>query len=180
MLFRSVPYSDSEDDKLACEVIKEAIHCCPNWSTGLRHLLRATLWPMSVCEKIFEPISPSSSARFKYLNRYYLKSLAPVDPISMCFKVPYMGTAGLTPAATYNPDDWEAWLRFYGTTENGNINYSMSDIYKPNPAWHIVHHGNAQSVTIPPNWGGLMRPLLFIWLLTTQDRDRKSTRLSSH
>jgi len=169
-----IPYSQDSDDVIACEVIKEAIANCRNWRNGLKNLLDGTLYPMAVAEKIYEEITPSNAGRFKYLRRYYLKELAHVDPILHCYKVPYLpnvGVVGTNPATEFNADDWENWLRFYATNPQGNILYQTSGVYAPDPNIHIVFRGTMMSETVPPNFGGHMRQILFCWLLATQDRD---------
>lgn len=162
----------SEDDKLACKVVQEAIDNCGNWQDGLQHLLDATLMPLSAAEKIWEPV-PLSNRKFKYLKRLSLKQIAPISYTLLNFKVPYQPSLGgnINPALTFDPDNWEAWLRFYDTEPNGAISYSMQGIYEANPIKHIVHRGNLLSPTIPPNFGGHIRAVLFWWLLATQDRD---------
>jgi len=168
-----IPHSDSEDDKVACEVIRQMIDGCRNWFDGLNHLLDATLYPLATAEKIFEPVGLAEAGQFKYKLRYKLKEIAPVDPTLLCFKLPYVPgyTAKENPEGQFNPDDWEAWLRFYSTTPNGMPRYSMQGIYAPNPAHHIVHRSNLLSPMIPPNFGGHMRAIMFWDLLATQDRD---------
>ena len=167
-----IPYSQDAADLEACEVIREMIANCRNWRKGLRNLLDGTLYPLAVCEKIFQPVPLAGN--FKYLKRYYLKELAHVDPILQCYKVPYIpnvGDKGVNPATQFNADDWESWLRFYETTPQGNVNYTIGNVYSPNPSRHIIFQGNMMSDTVPPNFGGHMRQILFYWLLATQDRD---------
>lgn len=162
------------DDVLACDVVREAIENCRNWKEGLQHLLDATLYPLSAAEKIWEPIGLYESGNFKYLKRMRLKEIAPINYNLLCFKVPYNPTHmanGVNPSSVFNPDDWEAWLRFYSTEKNGSIDYSTRDVYSPDPNLHIIHRGNLLSPSIPPNFGGHIRAILFYWLLITQDRD---------
>lgn len=170
-----VPHDpNNEDDKIACEVIKEAVDNCRNWDDGLQHLLDATLYPISCAEKIFEPIGISDGSQYKYLKRYKLKEIAPIDYTLLCFKIPYLGTTAATnnPATKYDADQWESWLRFYKTEPvNGTINYSPNEVYSPDENIHIIHRGNLMSPSIPPNFGGHIRACLFLWLLATQDRD---------
>lgn len=168
-----IPHSDSEDDKVACEVIKQMIDGCRNWFDGINHLLDATLYPLAAAEKVFEPVGLSDSANYKYPMRLKLKEIAPIDPTLLCFKLPYVPgyTSKDNPAGKFNPDDWEAWLRFYATDNNGMPKYSLDGVYSPNPSYHIVHRGNMLSPVIPPNFGGHMRAIMFWDLLATQDRD---------
>lgn len=171
-----VPHDpNNTEDKIACDVIREAIDNCRNWQDGLQHLLDATLYPLSVAEKIWEPVGLSEGENFKFLKRIRLKEIAPVNYDLLCFKIPYQpsySTGGnVNPATTFNADDWESWLRFYKTTPQGGIQYATQDVYAPNPDIHIVHRGNLLSPSIPPNFGGHIRAILFYWLLITQDRD---------
>lgn len=162
---------NNEDDKVACEVIRQMIENCRNWYDAMIHLLDATLYPLAVVEKIFEPVNLSEKQGMKHPLRLKLKELAPVDPIVLCFQIPYLPNGNKNPVMNYNPDDWESWLRFYSTMPTGNIDWSPSDVYAPDPSVHIVHRSVLMSPTIPPNFGGQMRCILFWWLLATQDRD---------
>jgi phage gp29-like protein len=163
---------NNEDDKIACEVIKQVIEDCENWNMALTHLLDATLYPLAAAEKIFEPVTSSDNSRFKHPLRYRLKEIAPVDPTVLCFKLPYVPSFGeQNDNLRYNPDDWESWLRFYSTSDSGAVNYSVGNTYKPERDKHIIHRGAMLSPVIPPNFGGLLRQILFPWLLSTQGRD---------
>ena len=168
-----IPHSDSEDDAVACEVIRQMIDGCRNWFDGLNHLLDATLYPLAAAEKIVDRVGLAEAANYKYPLRYKLKEIAPIDPTLLCFKLPYVPnfTSKDNPEGAFNPDDWEAWLRFYATNPNGMPIYSMKGVYAPNPDYHIVHRGNMLSPMIPPNFGGHMRAIMFWDLLATQDRD---------
>ena len=172
--YNLIPYDkDSKDDIVAAGVIKEMIDNCRNWRDGCLHLLDATLMPASAAEKIFEPVGESENSRFKYKLRLRLKEIAPIPYILLCFKIPYLNYLpdSKNPATVYNPDMWEGWLRFYKTLPAGGVDYSTNDVYAPDPEVHIVHRGNILCPSIPPNFGGQMRSILFWWLLATQDRD---------
>jgi hypothetical protein len=164
---------NSEEDKMAVKVVTEAIENCRGWQDSLNHLCDATLWPVSVGEKIFEPIGMSEGSKYKYLKRMKLKEIAPVNYSLLCFKVPYQPSSGNTAnsATIFDADDWENWLRFYKTEPNGRTIYSIQDVYAPDPNLHIIHRGNLLSPTIPANFGGHMRALLFNWLMTVNGRD---------
>lgn len=168
-----IPFSEDKDDVIAHEVIADMIDNCRNWFDALNHLLDATLYPLAAGEKIVEPVGLSESTKFKHPLRYKLKEIAPIDPTLLCFKLPYIPgyTSKDNPAGKYNPDDWEAWLRFYATNSLGMPQYSMAGIYSPDPDIHIIHRGNMLSPMIPPNFGGHMRAIMFWDLLATQDRD---------
>ena len=163
---------ENKEDVVACEVIKQMIDNCRNWYDALNHLMDATLWPLAAAEKIFEPVGLAETDNHKYPLRYRLKEIAPIDPTLLCFKLPYVPSFISNDVTNrYDPDDWEAWLRFYSTNENGSVKYSMDGIYRPNIDEHIVHRGNMLSPVIPPNFGGHLRTILFPWLLSTQGRD---------
>lgn len=171
------------DDVVACDVIREAVESCRNWQEGLQHLLDATLMPLSVAEKIFEPIGMAESSQYRYLKRMRLKEIAPVNYQNLCFKIPYlpsMGGGNRNPATIFNADEWESWLRFYTTTPTGAINYGQMDVYSPDPNIHVIHRGNLLSPSIPPNFGGHIRTVLFYWLLTIQDRDWWALMMSKY
>jgi hypothetical protein len=183
-----IPYSNQPDDVLAAEVIREMIANCRNWYDGLNHLLDATLWPLAAVEKIYEPVSNLSSD-FNHPVRFKLLELAPIDPTLLCFQLPYIpgytmprnqtGERGEQPDY-FNPNDWESWLRFYRVNEFGVPKYLSTDTIKPDPEKHMIHRGNMLSPTIPPNFGGHLRAILFWDLLATQDRDWWAMMMQKH
>lgn len=180
------------DDLLAADVCAQMIDGCDNWTDALTHLLDATLFPVSVMEKIYQPVGLADADNFKIPVRYRLESLWPVPYSLFCFRLPYApqqtaagrlasadtgsivrggsGYAAVNPATVYDVDSWEPDLRFYGTTGTG-IDYSMANIYAPDRDRHIVHRGNMLSRTIRDNFGGQMRASMFWWLLATKGRD---------
>jgi len=165
---------NNPDDVMACNVIREAIKNCRNWQDGLQHLLDATLYPLAAAQKVFQPIDMAEAGvKFKYLKRYFLKEIAPISHILECYEVPYRPAMGAVQneAQRFDPDEWESWLRFYSTEPNGQIDYNLSDIYAPDRNIHIVHRGCLYSPSIPPNFGGVIRAILFLYLFATQDRD---------
>jgi phage gp29-like protein len=163
---------NSEDDKMAVKVVQEAIENCRGWQDSLNHLCDATLWPLSVGEKIYEPVGLADHSVYKYLRHYRLKEIAPVSYNLMCFKVPYIpGVAGNGSTTMFNADNWEPWLRFYKTEPDGRATWTLSEVYEPDPNIHIIHRGNLLSPTIPSNFGGHLRALIFPWLMTANDRD---------
>ena len=169
-----IPYDkDDKDDIVAAGVIKEMIDNCRNWRDGCLHLLDATLMPASAAEKIYEPVDSSYNSRIKFPLRMRLKEIAPIPYILLCFKIPYLNylANSKNPATIFDPDMWEGWLRFYKTMDTGAVDYSTNDVYAPDPEVHIIHRGNILCPSIPPNFGGQIRSILFWWLLATQDRD---------
>lgn len=173
------------DDVQAAEVIGQMIENCDSWTDGLTHLLDAALYPVSVSEKLFKPVSMSDMASVKHPVRYLLKEISAIPYELLCFRLPYQPKlapletailrtpAGYTvnPATIYNVDDWESGLRFYETMPNGTVNYSMTAVYAPERERHIVHRGNMLSRSIRDNFGGVMRASLFWYLLATKGRD---------
>lgn len=155
------------ESELAAEVIREALTQIENWQEGISHLLEACAAPLAVAEKIFAPVS-ESPRKFKYLKRYFLKKLNPVDPNLLCFEAPYR------PGAVqngFNAADWQPWLRIYGVSDTGAITRSLEQAYKPDPAHHIVVTNCSVTPTTPPNFGGIDRSCLIMWLLSTVGRD---------
>ena len=71
----------------------------------------------------------------------------------------------------WNPNDWHADLRFYGTYSNGLIDWSMSNCYKPDPVRHVLHSANVSTVGMRENFGGLLRSLIPWWFFSTSGRD---------
>jgi phage gp29-like protein len=173
-----------KDDEIACEVIDEMIDNCDNWNQAMGDMLDATLWPVSVGEKIFSPVEPEDKTKYTHPVNFRLRELSPVDPVLYCYKIPYLaaGFSGMTApgfnaqppndsSINFNPDDWEAWLRFYTVNDNGYPNFSPTDTYKPDRRIHMVHRGTNLSKVVPDNYGGHMRAILFWWFLATQARD---------
>lgn len=183
------------DDELACKVIQQMIDGCENWMDGLDHLLDATLYPLSVAEKLYQPLEPSEAMDYEFPVRFKLHRIDPVNYLLLCFKIPYLSNGATTlpnspygprlapngmmsvlngnngSAMTYNPDDWEPDLTFFSVFDNGYINFSPADVYRPDPMRHIVHRGNMISPSIRPNFGGTMRMIMFWWFLANQCRD---------
>jgi hypothetical protein len=174
------------DDVQASEVIGQMIENCAGWTDGLTHLLDASLYPVSVSEKIFKPVGMlDTSASVKHPVRYLLKEISAIPYELLCFRLPYQPPTApaetsilrtssgyvANPATIYNVDDWESGLRFYETMPNGTVDYSMTAVYAPEPERHIVHRGNMLSRSIRDNFGGVMRASLFWYLLATKGRD---------
>ena len=86
-------------------------------------------------------MSDNASGKLKHPVRYLLKELAPVDPILMCFKLPYI--PGYTSKQSgqkeerFDPDSWESWLSFYQTSPMGTPEWSMKGVYPADPNIHI-------------------------------------------
>lgn len=74
-------------------------------------------------------------------------------------------------ALVWNPDDWNADLRFYNVLSNGLIDWTMSAAYKPDPERHVLHSANVATSSMKNNYGGLLGSLVFPWFLSMQGRD---------
>jgi uncharacterized protein DUF935 len=161
------------------------------WMRAMKWLLHSCFYPMMVCEKLFEQVTATEEG----INlRWRLKNLSPVNPLLYCYYIPYVTSnvigddnPKLRPAqppaqmnqmtiplpndrvTDYNPDDWEAELRFWSTFHNGMIDYSWADVYRPEPDRHLVHRGN---FTIQPdNFGGPGRSCLVPAIMSVIGRD---------
>jgi hypothetical protein len=66
-------------------------------------------------------------------------------------------------ALIWNPNDWHADLRFYSTFENGLIDWSMANCYKPDPTRHVLHSANVSTASFRENFGGVLRSLVPLW-----------------
>jgi hypothetical protein len=169
------------DDLLAAEAVRAMIAGCENWTIGLTHLLDATLWPVAVCEKIFQPAEPTQGGKVSL--RFKLHRLEPVDPALLCFRKlnPYgnaeRGTRNAEPAAAVEDSAlpaprsaFEEGLRFYRTAPSGRIDYNLIETYAAEEARHLVHRGHLLQ-SLPDCWGGPMRAIVFWWLLGVLGRD---------
>jgi hypothetical protein len=70
---------------------------------------------------------------------------------------------GNNPNLIWNPNDWHADLRFYGTLSNGLIDWSMGTCYKADKARHVLHSANVATGSLRENFGGVLRSLIPIW-----------------
>lgn len=182
----------NKQDELAVKVLEEMIDHCDNWQDAMDNILDATLWPVSVQEKLFAPVNDSDEDDYQFKVRYRLRKLDPVSPTLFCFKIPYLASGfgggfayGLPPSydlspqtlplgpemVVWNPNNWEPELRFYEVFENGYPNFSPASTYGPEEARHLIHRGSNLSKTIRDNFGSHMRAIVFWWFLATEGRD---------
>lgn len=63
----------------------------------------------------------------------------------------------------WNPQDWHADLRFYGTLSNGMIDWTLATGYKPDPVRHVLHSAQVATSGLRENFGGLLRSVLPLW-----------------
>lgn len=103
------PYDKNDkDDVIAAEVIREMIENCDNWREGCLHLAQGHIWPISGCEKIFEPVK-DNARRYRHPVRMRLKQLHPIPWELYTYKVSFWNLNvangsnpqnGLTPSQT--------------------------------------------------------------------------------
>lgn len=192
MVVLGQPYSlqpidkDNPNDVAACDAITEMIENCENWDEGMGHLLDACIWPVSCCEKIYEPYVPQPDDKIPL--RFFMRRLSPINPVLLSYKLPYMAQGGMAlpafqggmppvsipiggnPDTVWNPDQWEPDLRFYHTFPNGNVDYSYANMYAPDPIRHVVHRGSCLN-GIRDNYGGVFKAVMFWGFLGIQARD---------
>jgi hypothetical protein len=63
----------------------------------------------------------------------------------------------------WNPQDWHADLRFYGTLQNGVIDWSLGTGYKPDKVRHVIHSAQVATSGMRENFGSILRSLIPIW-----------------
>lgn len=63
----------------------------------------------------------------------------------------------------WNPQDWQPDLRFYGTYENGLIDWTMANCYKPEKTRHVIHSAQVSTSGMKDNFGSILRSLIPIW-----------------
>ncbi len=180
------PASKDADDLLACEAIRRMISDCENWQDAMISVLDASLYPLSVAEKIYQQAAPARPG--EPALQFTLKRLCPVNYFLLCMKLPYLSPTFVIPnqtlppadrsanvrsfpdSLTYYPDAWEPDLRLFTTFQNGFIDNSWFHIYALDPMRHLVHRGHFMT-SHRDNYGGPMRGLMFWWLLSCFGRD---------
>lgn len=139
------PYDKkSADDQASADFIESTVSNCSSWITACAHLLDSVLYPLSLVEKVYAPVSslPAAGA-----PRFAVKELVPVPHHLLDF------TSGRLKVYDVEP-------------RTGQI---MSTSHDPDPSRYIIHR--AHLLSTPDNWGGPMRSVLFWWLLSTMDRE---------
>jgi hypothetical protein len=187
-----IPASKDLQDVKAADAIKELIDNCENWHDGLLALLDATLYPNSVCEKIFK--QPEGTEVIPL--RYAFKRFEPVNPLLHWYGLPFMGSgqfvlgggvaasqvspvvlpntgnnAAANDALVYNPNEWEPEIRLYSVLDNGFVDKSPSNAYKLEKIRHIVHRGGTLGTTVRDCYGGHMRSVLIWSFFSVMGRD---------
>lgn len=163
------PASDENpDDVMAAKACRQMVDNCENWLDGMIHLLDATLWPVSVLEKVFtgQDLSPGSG---ELRLQYTLRRFEIVDPQLLCFR-DYYRTEPDPEKRRKARDRWEPDLRFYEVGDDGQVIWDMDKCYHAEPMRHVIHRGHAL-VGVRDNWGGPMRAVVFWWLLAELGRE---------
>jgi phage gp29-like protein len=133
----------NKDDKLVAEICEQQVEACDSWEDAMLHLLDSGLYPVSICEKVFKPGGTTVGGR--QLN-YRLKELVPVPHDLLDFT--------------------EGDLRIYDVDEEGK---PLGTSQPVDPNRYIVHRGH--TLTLPDQWGGPLRSLIWWYFLGTQDRE---------
>ena len=189
---------DNKDDVIAAEFIEDVRENCENWREGMVHLAQGHIWPISGCEKIYEPVDPADNYKFRHPTMWRLKKLHPIPWPLFTYKVAYLWGAsigsvpgqgqvfsagsGATPinnppgvtaynppiktddgVFVWNPQDWHADLRFYGTLNNGMIDWSLASGYKPDKSRHVLHSAQVATSGMRDNFGSVLRSIVPIW-----------------
>lgn len=63
----------------------------------------------------------------------------------------------------WNPQDWHADLRFYGTLSNGLIDWTLSTGYKPDRVRHVLHSAQVSTSGMRENFGSILRSIIALW-----------------
>jgi hypothetical protein len=63
----------------------------------------------------------------------------------------------------WNPQDWHPDLRFYGTLQNGMIDWTLSTGYKADKIRHVIHSAQVSTSGMRPNFGSVLRSLIPYW-----------------
>lgn len=130
-------------DTVAAKVIDDQVRMLKSWETACLHLLDSTLYPVAVVEKVFQK---SGRLVEGVPIQYELKELVPVphellDHRDGCLKLRVTDAEGRPTGQTVTIDE----------------------------SRYIIHRGH--TLSMPDNWGGPLRSLVFWWLLGTMDRE---------
>jgi len=130
------------EDVEAARIVNASIRNIRRFKTGCcSHLLDGILRPVALCELVFRQDD-------KTPGKYLLDRITPVPHYCEDFR------------------NGRLQLRRQDPKNQGRV---TDDLYDVEPGRHIVHRGHMLSM--PDNWGGPMRSLLFLWLLKTCDRE---------
>lgn len=183
----------NKDDVIAAEAIKEILLNTPNLTQTISHMLNAIIYPVSVCEKIFETINDENwLGDNKYNLKYKLKGIYPVDYNMISYKLAYFPVMQ-APISTYNGqiltplpnlntginnqdvvydvDSWEPDLRFWPILPIGTIMQVPPMMIAPDPYRHLVYRENLLNGIARDNFGGLGKSLLFLTIMSQLGQD---------
>lgn len=142
-----------QNDAMAAAVVEDQVKCLQSWETACLHLLDSTLYPVAVVEKVFHPVNRTLKVALPSVRgptfvpiRYELAELVPVPHELLDFR--------------------NGYLQIRETDATGRPTGGVQDI---DPTRYIVHRGH--TLSMPDNWGGPLRCLVFWWLLGTMDRE---------
>ncbi|NBW10999.1 MAG: DUF935 family protein [Caulobacteraceae bacterium] len=139
--WRMIPASDAPEDVAAAETVRAALERLPGWLDGCAHLLRACLWPVALVERTYKPAAAGLGLT------YDLAEMRPVPDTLLDYRCGRLQIE-LCDQATGKPRG--QWAQ-------------------PEPARYLVHRGHLLSV--PDNWGGPMRSVLFWFFLQLMVRE---------
>lgn len=139
--WRVAPASDKPDDVAAAETVKGALERLPGFLDGCVHLLRAALWPVALIERTYKAAPAGSGLT------YDLAELRPVPDVLLDFRLGHMRIELCDPATGKPRGEWVL----------------------PEPGRHLIHRGHLLSV--PDNWGGPMRSVLWWFFLQLMARE---------
>lgn len=162
---------ENKDDVAAALAVAQMISDCENWSDGMAHLLDATMWPVSVVEKLYRPAGEAMPG--KPSLRFTLRRMHVVNPTLFCFRKSYEAKKPNQVTTVLAPEDAEAWeseIRFHNTDAEGRVENNWDAAYPAEADRHIIHRGHLLS-GVRDNWGGPMRSIVFWWLLSVLGRD---------
>lgn len=133
---------DRPEDAAAAAEVAAAMRGLRRFRMGtLSHLLDGVLRPLAVSEMVFRA-DAARPGKFR-LDRI-------VDVPHFC-------------------EDYSKGRLEIFKQDAGNAGRTGTETYEVEVGRHIVHRGHI--LTAPDNWGGPMRPLVFLWLLRTCNRE---------
>lgn len=179
-----LPYDKKNPkDVRNAKVIQEIVMRYPRLNEAVGHMMNASVYPLAVLEKLFEPVGDSFGEN-KLGIRYKIKQLYPVDYQLVNYKLPYLPSGPInlgsgpglpnTPPSIYgrpedtifDPDSWEPNLRFWSVLQNGLIDYSYANMMQPDPNRHLIYRSNLLGGIAPDNFGGVGKSLLFLTIMS--------------
>ena len=179
----------NKNDNKAAESIRQILNRCDSFETSLIHLQNAVIYPIAVCEKMFEPIDATNFGSNELKLRVKLKSIDSVDYNMISYKLAYLpnvyssnnlltpnlkpnlnplvsfSSVGSPEDVAYDPDSWEPDLRFWEVLQIGSVTQIPSTMIRPDPFRNIVYRNNLLQGIARDNFGGLGRSLLFLSIM---------------